>query len=727
MTSAILIALSLTLGASGLEDRFYKFPAGSVWNFTRTSDGKTSKVTFTALKVEDGNLHIERKEEQDSGAAAITSYVYTLTGNQVLWLRTTPTGDKEVRFTYRLGSKKGDSWKNSTVPSQASEITHMGTGEVKIGGATYQDVIRLRLRENKWRKDEFKDWYFAPQEGLIKIDHMLGDQLKAGIDLTQFKRGPTPQPHIPSLADEKSTAPYDVVIRGGRIVDGTGNPWYLGDVGVRNGRIAAVGRLRDVAAKHVIDAAGRIVAPGFVDVHTHMEPNVERRPTADNLVADGVTTVVTGNCGLSRTDLAAFFVSLRNSGISLNLASLIGHNEVRKAVLGIDLREPSAEEQTRMDTLVDQAMRDGAVGLSTGLIYTPGTYAKTPEIVALARVVARHGGIYASHIRNEDEGIFAAIDEALAIGREAALPVEISHFKLTNKRWWGKSDQIISRVETARAAGLDVTVDQYPYTASSTSLSVLLPSWAMAGGTDALKTRLADQNQRKKITAEMTETIGKRGAHRRLDYAVVASCAANRSLERKSIATIARERKRPPGLAGDIETVLELMDSDRPSMIYHSMDERDVERILRYPYTMVGSDGGVREMGDGVPHPRSYGTNARVLARYVRDRKVIRLEEAIRKMTSLPAQRFGLVDRGILRPGLWADLVVFDEKTVVDRATFDKPHAYTEGFHHVLVNGVQVWRDGQHTGSKPGRVLLGPGLSAKPATAAGISRSATNP
>jgi N-acyl-D-amino-acid deacylase len=507
---------------------------------------------------------------------------------------------------------------------------------------------------------------------------------------------------------------YDIVIQNGRIIDGSGNPWYVADVGIRDGRIVAIGRLDTAGARRVLDAKGLIVAPGFLDIHTHVEGTIKRIPTADNYLFDGVTSIITGNCGGSETDLAKWFAELRESRLSINLGTLIGHNSIRRAVMGAEPRDPTPDELARMQAMVEQGMRDGAVGFSTGLIYVPGTYAKTPEVVALARAAAKYNGIYASHIRNEGDdekgGIFAAIDEAIEVGRQAGMPVEIAHFKVSNKKLWGQSTRTIGMIEKARAEGIDVTVDQYPYTASSTSLGVLLPSWALADGSQEVNKRLGDPATRKKIATEMKDTIRKRNGRKRLDYAVVARCTWDASLEGKSIAQINREKGRRGRLEDEIQTVLEMVEKGGASMVYHSMDERDVERIMRFPYAMVGSDGGVIEFGRGVPHPRSYGTNARVLGRYVREKNNIRLEEAIRKMTSLPAQRVRLVDRGLIRPGMWADIVVFDEKSVADKATFEKPHAYSEGFRYVLVNGEVVIEAGKHTGARPGQILLGPGV-----------------
>jgi N-acyl-D-amino-acid deacylase len=499
-------------------------------------------------------------------------------------------------------------------------------------------------------------------------------------------------------------ADYDLLVRNARVVDGTGNAWFRADVAVRDGRIARIGRLVDATAFRTIDAAGRIVAPGFIDVHTHIEGAVEKVPRGDNYLLDGVTTVVTGNCGGSRLNLATWFSELEKLGLGLNIASLIGHNTVRREVLGTANRQATPEEVERMRALVDRAMQEGAVGFSTGLIYIPGTYSNTEEVVALAKSAAKHGGVYASHMRDEGEKVLAAIEEAVTVGREAGMPVQLSHFKIDNKRLWGSSDKSIALVEKFRRDGVDVVVDQYPYDRSSTNLGITLPSWALADGEEKIKERLNDKATRARISKEM---IARAKALGRDDfsYATVAGFEPDRSLEGKNISEINAALGRPKSIESEAETVLELIERGGAQMVYHSMGNDDVERIMRYPNTAVASDGGVREFGLGKPHPRSYGTNARVLAEFVRTRGVLTLEDAIRRMTSLPARTFRLSDRGLVREGFAADLVIFDPARVQDKATFSDPHQYSEGFDFVVVNGVVAVEDGKPNEVRGGRIL----------------------
>jgi N-acyl-D-amino-acid deacylase len=511
------------------------------------------------------------------------------------------------------------------------------------------------------------------------------------------------------LASKAQQPVCDVLIRNGRVIDGTGNSWYYGEVAVSNGKIVAVGRHTGYTGTKTIDATGLVIAPGFIDVHGHIESGIFENPTADNYIYDGVTTVITGNCGSSARDLQNFFRRVDSIRPSINVASLIGHNTVRAQVMNRDNRTPSPAEQQQMELLVEQAMKAGAVGLSTGLIYIPGAYAKTEEVVGLARAAARYQGVYASHIRNEESSAAEAINEAINIGKEANIPVQISHFKIGGKANWGKSAMILEIVKKARAEGWDVTIDQYPYTASSTNLGVRLPDWAFAGGNDSLLARLRNPAIRAQIKREMLEQL-KKYKFKDYSYCVVANYGADTSYNGKSISEINRLMGRKPKAKYEAETIMDMIEKGGAQMVYHSMNEEDVQYIMQYPFCMAGADAGVPVPGRGMPHPRAYGTNARILGRYVREEKIITLEEAIRRMTSLAAQKFQLKDRGLLRPGMAADIVVFDEKEVNDRATFLQPHQYSAGFRYVMVNGELVVEQGKHTGARSGQALFGPGI-----------------
>lgn len=510
---------------------------------------------------------------------------------------------------------------------------------------------------------------------------------------------------LPGIAQQQC----DIMIRNGKIVDGAGNSWFYGDVAVKDGRILAVGKkLEGYTAARSIDANGMIVAPGFIDVHGHVESGIFDCPTADNYIYDGVTTIVTGNCGGSAEDMGAFFRRLDSLQPGINVASLVGHNTVRMAVMKRDNRKASPEEQQQMEALVEKAMQDGAVGLSTGLIYIPGTFANTAEVVGLAKKAALYNGVYASHIRNEEGGAADAVNEAILIGKEANIPAEISHFKVSGKANWGKSDVILGLVQQARKDGWDVTIDQYPYTASSTNLGVRLPDWALAGGQDSINARLHDPNTRARIRKEMLEQLHDY-KYKNYSYAVVANYSADTSFNGKSITEINRKLGRKGKAKYEAETIMDMIEKGGAQMVYHGMNEDDVRNIMKYPFCMVGADAGVPTPGKGMPHPRAYGTNARILGKYVRDEQLIPLEEAIRRMTSLAAQKFQLKDRGLLREGMAADIVVFDEKTVSDKATFNIPHQYSTGFHYVLVNGKLELENGKHTGIRNGHPLYGVG------------------
>jgi N-acyl-D-amino-acid deacylase len=496
---------------------------------------------------------------------------------------------------------------------------------------------------------------------------------------------------------------YDIVIRNGRVADGTGNPAFYADVAVRDGRIVAVGRILEAGSRE-LDAKGCIVAPGFMDVHTHAEAIV-RLPLAENFIRQGVTTIVAGNCGSSELDLGAFFSEIERTGTAPNVASLIGHTTVRAAAMkGSFNRPPTDAEMVEMKRLVEKAMLDGAVGLSTGLIYQPGSFAATEEIIELAKVAAEHGGIYTSHMRSEGDRITEALQEVFRIAREARIPCEVSHIKLSGNNNWGRAEEILAMIEKARAEGLDITQDQYAYTASSTGISQLVPGWAREGGTEAYEARLADPALKARMIEEMKAALARRGKDT-YDWVTVAACPADPALNGKAVPDAARLRSGSDSLDAQIELILELQRKNNTAGIFHGISEDDLRTFMKHPNTMFGSDSGVREFGKDVPHPRGYGNHARVLGRYVRELGVLRLEDAIRKMTSLPFNVFKFTDRGMIRPGAWADIVVFDPTLVADRATFENPHQYAVGMRFVLVNGVPVVEHDAVTGAKPGRAL----------------------
>jgi len=496
---------------------------------------------------------------------------------------------------------------------------------------------------------------------------------------------------------------YDLVIRGGHVIDGTGRPGVVTDIGIRGDRIVALGPIA-ARGRAEIDAAGRVVAPGFIDVHTHSE-DIAELPVGENFIRMGVTTIVTGNCGGSKLDVGAFFADLTRTGVALNVATLIGHNTVRGQVMGGSFaRPPTAAELAKMCDHVDRGMRDGAVGLSTGLIYLPGTFAKTDEIVALAKVASAHGGVYASHMRYENTRIREALDELTTIAREAKIPAEVSHLKLSGPSAWGRAAEIAAYLDGARAAGLTLTHDQYAYTASSTGIGTLIDASFREGGRARYRERLADPAQKSAMVAEMKESIakGKRGDY---TYAVIANFEADKRLNGKTIPQAAKILRGADTLNDQIETILDLEARGGASGVFHGMNENDLKHFLALPHTMIASDSGVREFGKGVPHPRGYGNNARVLGRYVRELKVLSLAEAVRKMTSLPAQAFRLKDRGELRAGAIADVVIFDPEKVSDPSKFDDPHHYAVGFSDIVVNGVPVIRAEKLTDARPGRAV----------------------
>jgi len=506
-----------------------------------------------------------------------------------------------------------------------------------------------------------------------------------------------------ALALGASAETYDTIIRGGRIVDGSGNPAYFADIAVQDGKIVKIGHLTD-SARTVIDASHLVVAPGFIDVHTHAD-DVADHPRAENFIRMGVTTIVVGNCGGSKLDIGGLFKVIESNGVTVNVASLIGHNTVREAAMGgVYDRPPTETEMAKMKSLVNQGMQDGAVGLSTGLIYLPGVYAKTDEIVDLARVIAPYQGIYTSHMRHEDERIYSALDEVIRVAREAGVRAEVSHIKLSGENAWGQADQVLAYIEKARADGLDITQDQYAYTASSTTLRQLIPDEAFANGDGKFLQYLSDPDHKARMVQEMKATLHKR--HRQdYAYAVIADYPHDPTLDGLDIVQAARKRQHSDSLDAQIETIFEIETNGSGNGVFHGMDEADLQKFMQHPNTMIACDSGIRVFGEGVPHPRGYGNNARVLGRYVRDLRVLRLEDAIRKMTSLPANTFQFADRGELRVGNWADIVVFDPGKVLDEATYTDPHHYPIGIPDVLVNGQVVLKDGELTTARPGQAL----------------------
>ncbi len=503
-------------------------------------------------------------------------------------------------------------------------------------------------------------------------------------------------------------APFDVLISGARVVDGSGTPWFRADIGIRGDTIAAVGLLPNAAARVRIDGTGLVASPGFIDIHSHGRRGIFTVPTAENYLREGVTTIIEGPDGSSPLPLAPFLQRVAEAPISINFATFVGQGTIRQEVLGLANRKATAEEIEKMKGLAAQAMRDGAFGLSTGLFYVPGNFTPTEEVVEIAKVVGRMGGIHISHMREEAAHVLDSVRETIRIGEEGGLPTQITHHKIIGKSNWGRSVETLKLVEAARARGVDVTIDAYPYTASSTGIAALFPQWALEGGQKSVVERLNAPAQRARIKAVIVENIKvDRGAGDPKNIAI-ANCSFDRSLAGKNLAEITRERGAEPSIENAADTAIELQLKGGCSAVYHAIEEDDVVRILRSPYTMIASDGEIPVFGQAAPHPRSYGTFSRVLGVYVREKHVLTLEDGVRRMSGYPAARLKLWDRGLLRPGMKADIVLFDPDQIADRATFEKPHQYSVGVRDVLVNGKFALRDDKVTSERPGRVLYGP-------------------
>jgi dihydroorotase/N-acyl-D-amino-acid deacylase len=507
---------------------------------------------------------------------------------------------------------------------------------------------------------------------------------------------------VPAAAQAR----YDLLITGGTVVDGTGAPGFRADVAMTGDRVTAVSRtpIDAALARKVIDARGLIVAPGFIDLHAHLDP-ITTMPDAESHVRQGVTLALGGPDGGGPYPFGTYADRVAGLKLGMNVAFLAGHNTIRRAAMGTADRAPTAAELERMKSMVAESMGQGAFGLSTGLRYVPGFYSKTDEVVALSQVAADSGGIYTSHLREEGLGLFDGVGEALEIGRRARIPVVLTHHKAIGRAMWGKSTVTLAMVDSARRAGTDVMIDQYPYTASSTGLNVLVPPWALAGGDSALRRRLEDPVLRDSVVRGVVDyLLNDRGGGdlRRVQFSRV---QWDSTLNGKTLYDLVVRQGIEPAVEKAAPVVLESVLKGGASMIFHVMDEGDVRRIMAHPQTMIASDGRLNRLGDASPHPRAYGTFPRVLGHYVREQKVLTLEQAVRKMTAMPAARLGLSDHGCLREGCVASVAVFDAGKVRDAATFEDPHHYPEGIPYVVVNGVAVIDDGRMTAARPGKVL----------------------
>jgi N-acyl-D-amino-acid deacylase len=534
--------------------------------------------------------------------------------------------------------------------------------------------------------------------------------------------------------------PFDVVITNGHIIDGTGSPWYSGDIGIRNGKIAAIGHLSGAPSKHTIDATGKAVAPGFIDMLGQSDLTILVDPRLPSKIFQGITSEITGEGGsaaplndaIIQADRSGYdhlkiapdwrtfreyFARLEKQGIGINVADYVGATQVRRMILGDDDKQPTPEQLEQMKSLVRNAMRDGAVGVSTALEYAPAPYAKTEELIALAAEAGKFGGIYATHMRNESDSVLESVDEALRIGREAHIPVEIWHIKVAGKNNWGRMPEVVAKINAARAAGADITADTYAYTAWYNDFSAFIPPWAHDGGTTKLVERLKDPATRERIRKDM-QTRGTAWDNEWQEIpgpeAIMIGAVQNPKLlplEGKRLSEIAKLWNRDP-----IDALCDFLIEDPfTGVAVFGMSQPDVTLALQQPWVSVDNDSGGTSpegiLGQEHPHPRAYGTFPRVLSKYVREEKALTLEDAIRKFSALPAQRMRLTDRGVLKTGMWADVVVFDPATVRDRATFDNPNQFSEGMDYVLVNGGLVIDGGKMTGALPGKVLRGPGYA----------------
>ena len=512
------------------------------------------------------------------------------------------------------------------------------------------------------------------------------------------------------LVNCQNSIPYDLIIKNGLVYDGTQNPPQTQDIAIKADKIVGLGDFSEADALQILNAAGAAVAPGFIDTHTHLDPldNLLALSNSESQLRQGVTTSIGGPDGRGvplKYGFAAFLDTLSQVGVGINMGFMTGHNKIRKKIMQLENRVPTKKELDRMIAMADQAMDEGAFGLSTGLKYLPGNFAKIDEVIALSRVVANKGGVYSTHLRDEGIAIMPAIEETIEIGKKANIPIILTHHKVIGKPMWGKSDLTLARVDKARNNGVNILLDQYPYAASHTGLSVLIPAWARAGGQEKFIERLSNPESYAKIKAEIIFNILNDRGGEDLNRIQFARVKWQPDLEGKTLKDwIVMEGKKPT-IENGAEYVIKGQRNGGASCIYHAMEEKDVEKIMQHPLTIIASDGRLSSPGIGHPHPRAYGTFPRVLGKYVRENKLLSLQEAIYKMTLFPAKTYGIENRGQLKKGLKADLVIFDPNTIIDKATFIQPHQYPVGISHVLVNGKWSIKNGEFLNKMNGVIL----------------------
>ena len=510
---------------------------------------------------------------------------------------------------------------------------------------------------------------------------------------------------IVSIAKRITTpSNYDIIITNGEVIDGSGSSSVYKDVGIIGNKIHKIGNLSSAESERYIDAEGLVVSPGFIDVHVHLDP-ILRLSNSESHVRQGVTTSLGGPDGTSPWPFGEFLDTLSQVGVGMNVAYLVGHNTVRRNVMGLENRAPSEEELNEMERQISAGMDEGAYGISTGLKYLPGSFSKVEEVIALSKKASEKGGVYTSHLRDEGLGIIESVAEAIKISKDADIPVVLTHHKVIGKPMWGKSAQTLSMVDSAREIGLKISIDQYPYDASYTGISVLIPSWARAGGQKEFVRRTKDPKLRDSIKKGIVFNILNDRGGNDLDRVQFAKVSWDKTLEGNTLKYWAKSLGLEPTVENGAELVIKAQLNGGASAIYHAMDEGDVENIMKHPLTMIASDGRLVVPGEGHPHPRWYGTFPRVLGLFVREKQVLPLEEAIYKMSFLPAKTIGIKRRGLIKKGMFADITIFDKNTIIDRATFEKPHQYSEGIHYVLVNGELAIDNGEFQNIKAGKVL----------------------